>query len=452
MKHWSIKLKIIILYTFFFALLILLDFYLLKTAATKILNDQATRQIIVVVDEVSPTLQIEDDAVYVEGLDDDSDSLFSFDHDGVNFFVYQNNQVAFGNAISGFDSTDPIQLNVVHTYAANGLSWLVYDVSLPGGYVLRGLYDMSFITTSFQDIIWIAGAISPIIILLSAIGGYFIIKKSFQPIKRIYQTASQIEEEEDFTKRIPLDESKDEVHELALMVNQMLDKVEQSITREKQFSSNVSHELRTPLAVMQAQAEYMLVRAKTNSSKEEINTIINQISFMENIVTQLLEITRTKQISTSDMELIDVYDLILMTGDALSPQLEKKDIHLDIIKPNFSTKIRSNQTMMIRVFSNLITNAIKYNVENGSIEISFQAKNNDLIIDVKDTGIGISKEKIDKIFDPFYRADESRTQTDSLGLGLSLVREVVRIHGGEITVSSEEHVGTTFRVRLPLEK
>ncbi len=450
MKRWSIKLKIIFWYTLFFALLIILDFYLLKTSASQILNEQATRQIILVVDEVAPTLQVEDDGIYVEGTDEDDGGKFSFEHDGVSFLVYQNDQVSFGTTPTGFDSSDSIQLNKVHLQDTDTGSWMVYDVSIEDGYVLRGLYDLSLINNSFQSIVFIARVISPFIILLAAIAGYFIIRKSFQPIKHIYETASIIKEEEDYSRRIPINESKDEVHDLAVMVNQMLDKVEQSLAREKQFSSNVSHELRTPLTVMQAQAEYMLERAKTDNMKEEVKTIMNQISFMENIVTQLLEITRTKQISKTDMESIDVYELIQVTIDSLSMQLDQKHIQLTLDKPQFDTTITSNQTMMIRVFYNLIINAVKYNKDEGTIHISFEATQNTLTIQIADSGIGISQDNIDKIFYPFYRADESRTQSDySLGLGLSLVREVVRLHGGEINVKSQEGIGTTFYVSLP---
>lgn len=451
MRRWSIKARIIFWYTFFFALLIGLDFYLLKTSATQILNEQANRQLLLAVDEIAPTLQIEDDGVYIENSDDEG--MFTFYHDGVYFLIYQNGQAVYGTPPSGFDATDTIQLNTSHTQNNNGLVWLVYDVPISGDYVVRGMYDMNIITNSFKQIILTAGLLSPIIILLSAIGGLIIITRSFKPIKYIYQTASDIKNEEDYSKRIPLNKSKDEVHELAEMVNQMLDKVEQSISREKQFSSNVSHELRTPLTVMQAQAEYMLDHAKTNDNKDEIKTIMSQISFMENIVTQLLEITRSKQISQSDMEVIDIYELIQLTIDSLSSQLEKKQINLTLEQPNFITNVRSNQTLMIRVFSNLITNAIKYNKDNGIIHISFSKKNKYLFVSVADKGIGIPEEHLEKIFDPFYRVDESRTQQDfSLGLGLPMVREVLRIHGGDVSVESVEGIGTTFQVELPLSE
>jgi len=449
MKKWSIKQKIIILYTFLFTILIGLAFYFLKTASSQIINDQTNRVIINSTEEVAVTLQIEDDGIYVE--DNDDDESFHFYHDGVLFLVYYSNQVAYGPIPQNFDASNPIEINTIQSQEYNGVSWLIYDVALEDGYVLRGIYDIDIMSSSVQRIILIAGIFSPILIVFAAVGGYIIIKRSFRPIREIYQTASSIKDEEDYSKRVPINTAKDEVYELSLMVNQMLDRVEQSINREKQFSSNVSHELRTPLTVMKAQAEYMLVHTDNKTQQEEINTIMSQVSFMESIVTQLLEITRTKQLSSGDMESIDLFELIKLTGDSLAPILTEKNISLQVNRPEFKAIIHCNQTMMIRVFSNLIMNSIKYNKQHGSIQIDFKKENKNIITTLSDTGIGISKENLEKIFNPFYRENESRSQGDySLGLGLALVKEVIHIHHGDISVQSLQNVGTTFTITLPL--
>jgi len=451
MKKFSIRNRIIFLYTFLFALLIAINFSILDASANKILIDQAERGVIAATEEIADSIQMEDDGVYIEG--DDDEETFHFYHDGVLFLVYSNNQVAYGYVPSDFDSTLSIQIETIQIQEYNGMTWVAYDVSIESGYVLRGIYDINVMADSLNQILIFAGISSVLIIILSALGGYWIIIRAFKPIQKIYKTAAAISEEEDYTKRIQTDFAKDEVHELAGMVNRMLDTVEQSISREKQFSSNVSHELRTPLTVMQAQAEYLLEKTANNDLKDEIKTIISQVAFMENIVTQLLEITRSKQISANEMEEIDLRELTLLTADSFSSQLEEKQIALTIKEPNFSVKTLGNQTMLIRVFSNLIVNAIKYNKPKGSIQISFAKDDNQIIVNVSDTGIGIAKDKLDKIFNPFYRADESRSQKDfSLGLGLALVREVVKIHGGDIKVNSIENEGTTFTINLPIMK
>jgi signal transduction histidine kinase len=449
MKRWSIKMKIIFWYTLFFALLILFDFYFLRTAASRVLTEQATMDVTNATIEVADMIKVEDDGIYIEE-EDDGEELFSFYHDGVVFLVYENNNVAFGNTPNNFDPTAAIKLDEVQSEEFNGMNWLVYDMTIEQGYVLRGIYDMNPMMNSIEQVILIAGILSPIIILVASIGGYIIIKRSFRPIQDIYITASIIKDEEDYSKRIETSYAKDEVYALADMVNQMLDRVEQSINREKQFSSNVSHELRTPLSVMQAQAEYMLKNAKIPEQKEEIQTIIQQISFMENVVTQLLEITRTRQLSKDDMELINLYELVKLTSDAFSKKLSDREVTLHIDKPLFETNIYCNQTMMIRVFSNLIANAIKYNNDSGEINITFQLENQYIVTYVKDSGIGIPKEHLNKIFDSFYQTDEARTQNEfSFGLGLALVKEVIKIHGGDIEVDSKQHEGTTFKISLP---
>lgn len=449
MRKWSIRKKIIILYTFLFALLIGIDFYILQTSASNILLDQAERGVITSTEEIAAAIKMEDDGVYVEGTDEDE--TFHYYHDGVLFLVYSGTTVAYGHVPADFDQTLPISLNNTQIQEYAGMTWVTYDVSISGGYVLRGIYDIAVMADSLSQILWFAGISSGVVILLSAFGGFLIIRRSFKPIQKIYKTASTIKEEADYSKRIETDFAKDEVYELAEMVNQMLDTVEQSISREKQFSSNVSHELRTPLTVMQAQAEYLLSKTQDANQKEQIKSIINQVAFMENIVTQLLEITRSKQIANNETEVLDLYELINLTVDSISPHLEEKDIKVEMDKPAFDTLTNGNQTMMIRVFSNLIINAVKYNKVGGEIRISFEKRDDRILTRISDTGIGIPQDKLDKIFDPFYRADESRTQKDlSLGLGLALVREVVLIHGGEISVESKENIGTTFTVELPI--
>ncbi len=447
MKKLSIKKKIIILYTFLIALLIGIDFYILDTTASKILIDQAERGVITATDEIAALIKMEDDGPYLESGDDEG--AFHFYHDGVIFLIYSGQNISYGSTPTNFDSTLSISLGEIQIQEHNGMTWVVYDVSMSGGYVLRGIYDIQVMADSLNRIILFAGISSLVVILLTAIGGFLIIERAFRPIKKIYKTAAAIEQKEDYSKRIETNFAKDEIYELAEMVNQMLDKVEKSISREKQFSSNVSHELRTPLTVMQAQAEYLLEKAENITVKEEIKSIIAQVSFMENIVTQLLEITRSRQIADSEMDILNLSEIVEYTAESYSGMVEEKKIKINVEKPKFSTNTVGNQTLLIRVFSNLITNAIKYNKVDGTINISFSEELDNILVNIKDTGIGIPKAKIDMIFNPFYRADESRTPNDySLGLGLALAKEVVKIHGGDITVTSEESVGTTFVVSL----
>ena len=449
MKKWSIKRKIIFWYTLFLTILIGLDFAVIQIFSSQTIDVQASQAIQTATDEVAGLISFEDGNVYLYG---DDDARFNFYHDGVIFVIYSNDQIAYGQLPSNFNTNEPIEIGIVKDQVYNGMDWLVYDVQIQNNYVLRGIYDISPLTNSISQLILVIGILSPTIVVFSAVGGYFIIKRSFRPIKKIYSTAASIKDEEDYTKRVPVDESKDEVHELAVMVNQMLDRVENSINREKRFSSNVSHELRTPLTVMLAQAEYMLDKAKDNKTKNEIETIISQINYMEKIVTQLLDITRAKRLSKEEMDQIDMYELIKFTKDTFAKYLEFKHITFNLIEPGFNTTIDANQTMMIRVFSNLISNAIKYNQENGSITIGFKKDDKQLVIDVDDTGNGISKDHLDKIFDPLYRADESRTQNDySIGLGLSLVKEIIRQHNGNIQVESTPLKGTRFTVSLPFK-
>lgn len=451
MKKISIKIKIILLYTILFGLLLGIDLFVLRTIGFKTVTDQAKTDIVLFTNEVSGQLQIEDDAIYFE----DDDTLFNYYHDGVLFLVYNSNQtLSYGNVPAGFDSSLPIELDTVQSYESGTVHWLVYDTLTNRGYTLRGMYNISNLDASISSTLLVASILSPIFILLAAVGGYLIIKRSFRPIEKIYATANAIQENQDFTKRINIGPGKDEVHELANMVNQMLESMENSLDREKQFSSNVSHELRTPLTVLKAESEYLYELVKTESLKKEVSSMMSQIDFMEHIVTELLQFTRNKKWTETEMDEIDIYDLVELTTESYKSKCDENHISLKVTKPSRPVMIMCHQTMMIRAISNLVSNAIKYNKPNGSINIYFEVTSSDVKIHIEDTGKGIAKEHLKLIFNPFYRGDEARSHNNdlSLGLGLAMVKEIIEMHQGHIEVESLLGQGTQFTLMLPQKK
>jgi len=450
MKRVSIKIKIILLYTILFALLLAIDFVVLRTVGFRTVKTKAEADIVLFTNEVSLQLQIEDDGVYFE----DDDARFTYYHDGVQFIIYNSSQsVTYGTTPSGFNSSLPVLLNQVQSVEMNGVHWLVYDTITDRGYTLRGMYNINSLDESISSTLLVAGILSPIFVLLAAIGGYLIIKKAFRPIQEIYATANVIKEHEDFSKRVMINPGKDEVHELAFMVNQMLESMESSLTREKQFSSNVSHELRTPLTVLKAESEYLYELVKTEQLKQEVSSMMKQIDFMEHIVTELLQFTRNKKWQESEMDEIDIYDLVQLTTESFKSRCEENHITLNITPPQQPLIIKCHQTMMIRAISNMISNAIKYNKPNGTISIHFEVDNKSVKIHIDDTGKGIAKEHLKMIFNPFYRGDESRTHNEdlSLGLGLAMVKEIIETNQGHIEVESILGLGTKFTISLPIK-
>lgn len=444
----SIKAKILLFYTVFFGILIALNILFIVSLSENSLVNEATQKIVEITQHAAYDIEIEDDGIHMDADEDD----FEFYEDGVLFLIYDHGVIVYGNAPALFDTTLPFTFSEPLREHNDQIDWLYYDIRLDSRYVVRGLYNITNIDRSVTQVINTLLILSPILIVFSLGGGYLIIRRNFKPLKSIYHTAQDIEQNKDFSKRIEgVSNPKDEFGKLTKMINQMLDQIEISINREKSFSSNVSHELRTPLAVMRAQLEHTLDKAGKSTLKNDLHVLMQQLLHLESIVTQLLELARMRVLTKDDLEPIDLYDTSLYVGESMTPMMEKKGIQFSVIKPDFDPIISANQVMMVRLFTNLIQNAIKYNVDQGKINIEFTKEKNEIHIEIKDTGIGIDESHLNHVFNPFYQVDSSRFNVDkSIGLGLSFVKEIVLLHQGSVNVESEKGKGTTFRIVLPM--
>jgi signal transduction histidine kinase len=444
----SIKAKILLFYTVFFGILIALNILFIVSLSESSLVNEATQKIVEITQHAAYDIEIEDDGIKMDADEDD----FEFYEDGVLFLIYDEQTIVYGNPPALFDTTLPFTFSEPLREHNDQIDWLYYDIALDSQYVVRGLYNITNIDRSVTQVINTLLILSPILVLFSLGGGYLIIRRNFKPLKSIYHTAEDIEQSKDFSKRVEgVSNPKDEFGKLTKMINQMLDQIEISINREKSFSSNVSHELRTPLAVMRAQLELTLEKAGKSPLTSDLNVLMQQLFHLESIVTQLLELARMRVLTKDDLEPIDLYDTALYVGESMSHMMTKKNLTFFVIKPDFDPIISANQVMMVRLFTNLIQNAIKYNVEQGRIEILFTKTANEIHIDVKDTGIGIEETHLNDVFNPFYQVDSSRFNVDkSIGLGLSFVKEIVLLHQGSVSVKSIKGQGTTFHLIFPL--
>lgn len=333
--------------------------------------------------------------------------------------------------------------------------WYVYeDVKYYPNYGniwVRGIIKATLLDNIIQFIILRLTIGLPIFLLFSGITGFLIIRNSLKPINFIKNTALKINAGNDLTKRINLGEGKNEVYTLANTFDGMFDKLQNSFDSEVQFTSDVSHELRTPISVIKSQSEY----GKTNiSSIEEakniFNIIYNESQKMSNLVSQLLTLARMdKGYHKLNLEHINLSELMEIVAESQKFNAEQKNITITYdLKENIFADV--DEHMIMRVFINLISNAISYGKENGFIHITLQLNEDKkfILIEIKDNGIGISKENINKIWDRFFQVESSRTG-DNSGLGLPMVRGIVEAHNGEITVESKLDIGSTFKIKLP---
>jgi signal transduction histidine kinase len=291
---------------------------------------------------------------------------------------------------------------------------------------------------------------TPLYILFASLGGWFLAQRALRPIDYITKTAREIRKG-NLTQRLMLPRTEDEVGRLATTFDEMLDKLESSISKEKRFASDASHELRTPVSIISAQVEQTLSGNKRSERdyRQALKKILMESKKMSYIISQLLMFYRGDE---GKYELnFEILDLNMIVEEVAN---EFKGIASDNgIEINFEVKekvkIRADQTLITRLLINLIDNAIRYSKKDGKVNIVVFREKDFANIIVEDNGIGISKKDIPYIFDRFYRSDRSRTGQGT-GLGLSIVKWIVDMHKGEIKVESEINRGSRFIVKLPL--
>lgn len=344
---------------------------------------------------------------------------------------------------------DRIIFTSAKLYSTERFDYISDEIRLPSDYTLLHIRGYSLIESNsfleentFEQFL----VFLPFVILLASIAFYHIIQKTFQSMDNIITTTKSIASEKNFSEQIKI-KSEDEFSDLAKVLNQTFDKVKESLEKERQFTSDASHELRTPTAVIFAQIEYLHSICDKPEEKHACEVIINQTVKMSGLISELLTLTRmdhNKQ--TLSLELIDISELLELVVEESLDSANEYDIRIySDIQPNIL--MNADQTMMMRVFINLINNSVKYGTYGGWIKIYLSKSENHIIFSISDNGIGISEKNLPKIWERFFQANSSRSnEKGGSGLGLAIVKWIVEAHGGTITAESELDVGTTFRI------
>ena len=308
-----------------------------------------------------------------------------------------------------------------------------------------------------------------IIILLSSVCTYFLTKKALTPLQKLTSEVSQIQAQ-NLSTQLPVPNSKDEIAQLTSSFNEMLTRLDNAFSTQKQFSANAAHELRTPLAVLQTNLEVFEKKQEPEMVEyQQLFTMIKeQTARLSQLVGTLLDMTNLKSVPRTDH--VSLEELVDEVFCDLDPVAEKagisihfddnssQDWHTDVHTPDASAlnnnirNITGSYVLLYRAVYNLVENAIKYNRPNGSVTVSVKEKNGQAMILVKDTGIGISPENQKKIFDPFFRVDKSRSRAmGGAGLGLALVDSIAKEHRGTVKVLESSSAGSTIVLMLPVD-
>lgn len=289
--------------------------------------------------------------------------------------------------------------------------------------------------------------ISTVLALLGGVATYFISGHALRPIRELSDKIEKVQAQNLADSRIEENQVK-ELNQLSVSYNRMLERLSEAFEIQRQFTANAAHELRTPLALMQVQLDLYHSNSHPDNDADTVQMIkmvTEQNDRLNKMVKTLLDMSELQTVGRDDEIILDA--LVDEVLEDLEPLAEGKNIRL-IGKCKDITMVGSD-ILIYRLVYNLVENAIKYNHSGGQVTVSADRKENHVYLSVEDTGAGIPEELKERVFEPFFRVDKSRSrELGGVGLGLALVREIVRVHDGSITVKANPSGGTIFEVVL----
>ena len=289
--------------------------------------------------------------------------------------------------------------------------------------------------------------ISAALALLGGVATYFISGHALRPIRELSDKIEKVQAQNLADSRIEENQVK-ELNQLSVSYNRMLERLSEAFEIQRQFTANAAHELRTPLALMQVQLDLYHSNSHPDNDADTVQMIkmvTEQNDRLNKMVKTLLDMSELQTVGRDDEIILDA--LVDEVLEDLEPLAEGKNIRL-IEKCKDITMVGSD-ILIYRLVYNLVENAIKYNHLGGQVTVTADRKEKHVYLSVEDTGAGIPEELKERVFEPFFRVDKSRSrELGGVGLGLALVREIVRVHDGSITVKSNPSGGTIFEVVL----
>lgn len=290
--------------------------------------------------------------------------------------------------------------------------------------------------------------ITAIVTVLGGMVTYFVSGRALKPLREFSDSVEKVQLQ-NLTDSYIDEKGVAEFERLGKAYNKMLGRLSDSFEIQRQFTGNAAHELRTPLAIMQSQLDmYNASEHPGNDAEtaETIRMITEQNERLTRLVGTLLDMSELQTVERSDN--VELYSLAEEVMTDLEPLAQEKKVEL--LVNGDETYMRGSDILLYRMMYNLVENAIKYNKQDGKVEVLLNKRNDHVVIEIKDTGKGISEKDRDRIFEPFFRVDKSRSrELGGVGLGLALVYEIVRLHEGTISVSKSGPDGTTFEIVMP---
>ena len=445
MRHISIKVRMTIWFTVVMVVIssLMLVFVMLMN------RNQVTKppaaQVVSVVTRNADRLEVEHGVLDLSDVDLFRHGVYTqvFDEEG---------QLLAGSAPTELTEQLPLaEGDVRQAQGSDGL-YDVYDVSIPAaGVWVRGTISHNARGGVMEVIVPLAWSVLPALVMLSVGGGWLISSSSFKPMEKVIAAAESISGGEDLSRRIGLPRGRSEINRLAGTFDDMFDRLERSFKAEAQFTSDASHELRTPVTVILAECETLERTAETTEDYVEGMTVIHrQAEQMSRLIGQLLHITRLEQ--GTQKTCMERGDLAALAEAVCEQQkmIAPEGVVLTCDAPE-NVEARMDVILMTRLLNNLISNAFRYGSGGGHVRVTVRREAEQAVLTVRDDGQGIPPDQQEKIWQRFYQVDAARSGGEGTGLGLYMVRQIARLHGGTAAVESAPGQGSTFTVRIPAE-
>ena len=342
------------------------------------------------------------------------------------------------------------------------LTWLVYrstsellELAAANAINQGALSIVLDVDTIERSILFDALGILLVVIVAGSCVAYFLIGHYTKPVQQLSAHMKEISPNT-LSDSIEIEGGGEEIQELVKSFNQMTEQLDEAFAMQRRFSASAAHELRTPIAVLRTKLDVFKKKKREQREYDElVDTMETYIDRLSSIITDLLEFAETSELGeTEDVSLDSVVKTVV---DDLESVAQNNMINMQIDEQSMTQSeaqtfiVKGNTNLLYRALYNLVENAIRYNNEEGSVNITLETRGQEGVIIIADTGVGIAPEQRELVFEPFYRVNKSRSREfGGAGIGLSLVKTILKRHGASITVSENNPQGSVFTIRIPL--
>ena len=306
-----------------------------------------------------------------------------------------------------------------------------------------------------RSILFDALGILLVVIVAGSCAAYFLVGHYTKPVQQLSAHMKEISPNT-LSDSIEIEGGGEEIQELVKSFNQMTEQLDEAFAMQRRFSASAAHELRTPITVLRTKLDVFKKKKREQHEYDElVTTMETYIDRLSSIITDLLEFAETSELG--EVEDVSLDSVIKTVVDDLESVAQNNmvnvqvDVHSETQSEAQTFIVKGNTNLLYRALYNLVENAIRYNNEEGSVNITLETRGQEGVIIIADTGVGIAPEHRELVFEPFYRVNKSRSREfGGAGIGLSLVKTILKRHGASITVSENNPQGSVFTIRIPL--